>query len=113
MVKLKGRAELARARPPEEGETYTITGTEEVKTQVQGFNAIRVLLHSEKKPEEEYAAMLWMRETAGLKSKLGAFLDAFTKALGEDEALDTSNWKDHEIRIISWKPKNREIAVID
>lgn len=114
MVQLKGRAELAKAVEPEEGKSYTIVGVEEVKTAVQGFNGIRVQLKSSNpKDDKQYATMLWMRETAGIRSKLGAFLDAFTNFLGdEDDALNTDNWLDHEIRIITWKPRAREIAVI-
>jgi len=119
---LKGKAELAKAEEPKEGHTYIITGTEEVKTSVQGFSGIRANLDptdakEKKRLEEEHkevAAMLWMREVAGVKSKLGSFLDAFTQYLGdEDEALNTENWKGKKVRIVSWKPRAREVAVLD
>ena len=59
----------------------------------------------------DYAAQ--KREVAGVKSKLGSFLDAFTQFLGdEDLALDTDNWLKHEVRIVSWKEKAREVAII-
>lgn len=121
MVKLKGKAELAKAEEPKDGKSYVVTKVEEVKTAVQAFNASRVSLEPVdtkektriKEEGKEVAAMLWMREVAGVKSKLGSFLDAFTQFLGdEDLALDTDNWINHEIRIISWKPKAREITVI-
>jgi hypothetical protein len=58
--------------------------------------------------------MLWSREVAGGKSKLGAFLNAFTEFFGdEDEALNTDSWVNHTIRIISWKPRAREIKVVE
>jgi len=121
-VQLKGKAELAKAEEPKEGLSYIVAGSEEVKTSVQGFSGIRVNLDpvdakEKKRLEEEHkevAAMLWMREVAGTKSKLGAFLDAFTQHFGdEDEALNTENWIGKKIRIVSWKPRAREVAVLD
>ena len=121
MVQLKGKAELAKTAEPKEGKSYTITKTEEVKTAVQGFNGLRVTFDPTdtkeraalKEEGKTCCTMLWMRETAGVKSKLGSFLDAFTTFLGdEDSALDTENWLKHEIRIVSWKEKAREVAVI-
>lgn len=115
MVKLKGKAQLVKAIEPEEGGSYEITAVEEVTTAVQTFKGIRVSLTSLKPGDkEEYATMLWMREQAGYKSKLGSFLAAFTAFLDDEEAaLDTDNWVGHKVRIISWKPKSREVAVID
>ena len=121
MVQLKGKAELAKTEEPVGGKSYIITKTEEVKTAVQGFNGLRVTFDPTdakekaalKEEGKTCCTMLWMRETAGVKSKLGSFLDAFTNFLGdEDLAMDTDNWSKHEIRIISWKEKAREIAVI-
>jgi len=113
-MSLAGKTRLAKAVEPEEGESYLITKVEEIKTQVQGFQGLRVSLKSEKKSNVEYATMLWLREAAGAKSKLGAFLSAFEKFFGsEEEALQYSNWVNHKIRIISWKPRAREIVVID
>jgi len=114
VVKIEAR--LAKGEEPKEGGIYKIVAVEEVKTAVQGFNGYRVLLKSTKKGEEdvEYATMLWKREAAGAKSKLGAFLAAFTEFLGdEDAALETDNWINHTIRIVSWKPKDREIKVLE
>jgi hypothetical protein len=63
---------------------------------------------------KEYATVLWMRDIAGQHSKLGAFIDAFTKFLGSEEAAyDTENWEGHKIRIISWTPRKREIRVVE
>ena len=121
MVQLKGKAKLVNAEEPKDGVSYIVKATEETKTAVQGFIAIRVSLEptdpKEKKRLKEddvdCTSMLWMRDEAGERSKLGAFLSAFTTFLGdEDEALDTDNWLGHEIRIISWKAKAREMVVI-
>jgi fructosamine-3-kinase len=115
MVKLSGKTQLAKAVEPAEGGTYEIVKVEEVKTAVQGFSGVRVVLKSiNPNDTKEYATMLWMRETAGQTSKLGSFIAAFAKALGSEEAAyDTDNWVGHKIRIISWTPRKREIAVID
>lgn len=114
MVQLKGKVELAESLEPEEGETYTITAVEEVKTAVQGFTGIRVVMKSVKKSDEKnYATMLWMREVAGAGSKLGAFIKAFKEFFGDEEqALNTDSWKGHQIRLLSWKSRKREIRVI-
>jgi len=113
---LKGRAELAKAVEPIEGASYKITAVEEVKTAVQGFSGLRVSLEPEKRKEgdaNEYATMVWMREQAGRKSKLGSLLAAFGEFLGdEDEALNTDNWIGHVIRVISWTQRNREVRVM-
>jgi len=115
MVKLSGKTQLAKAVEPVEGGTYEIVKVEEVKTAVQGFNGLRVVMKSVNPSDtKEYATMLWMRETAGQSSKLGSFLAAFTKALGSEEAaMDTDNWAGHKIKIISWTPRKREILVVD
>lgn len=115
MVKLTGKTKLVSAIEPEEGGTYEIITAEEIKTAVQAFGGIRVQMKSMKQgDDQEYATMLWMRPEASRTSKLGAFLAAFTKALDDEEAaLDTDNWLEHKIRIISWKPKAREVLVID
>ncbi|MBA7534608.1 hypothetical protein ES705_26857 [subsurface metagenome] len=121
MVQLKGKAELAKTAEPLAGKSYIVTKTEEVKTAVQGFNGLRVTFDPTEAKEKATlkeegktcCTMLWMRETAGIRSKLGSFLDAFTTFLGdEDKALNSDNWINHTIRLISWKEKVREITVI-
>jgi len=114
MVQLKGKTALVSGVEPSEGE-YTVLDTKEVKTDVQGFSGIRVILKSIKPNDTtEYATMLWKRETAGIRSKLGSFLDAFTAFFGdEDMALETDNWKGHRIRLVSWAPKKREVVVLE
>lgn len=84
-------------------------------------------LNPEKETEEnkkvQYRITAWFgqNETVGTKSKLGAFISAFTdyfeietkdidKAL--EKAQDTANWLSHVIKIVSWKEKNREIKII-
>ena len=115
MVNLKNMGvELAEATEPLEGQTYEIVKTEEVKTAVQGYNGIRVVMKNTNKSDEtEYATMLWTRERAGVNSKLGAFIAAFKDFFGdEDDAYETNNWVGHTIRFISWQPRKREIRVI-
>lgn len=121
MVQLKGKAELVKSEEPTAGKSYIVTKTEEIKTAVQGFNGIRAEFEPTdtkekarlKEEGKNVASMLWMRIRAGKTSKLGSFLDAFTAFLGdEDKALDTAKWHGHEVRIISWKERAREITVI-
>lgn len=111
------KAELATGIEPEEGKTYMVTAVEETKTAVQGFSAYRVALEPTKRKESDenqYAAMLWSREQAGVSSKLGSFLSAFLEHYGdEDMAWDTDNWVGCTIRFVSWIARKREVEVIE
>jgi hypothetical protein len=104
VVKLvKIPTKLAVSRPSfEVGGVYTITQVEQVKTALRGFEGLRVTAVDE--DGEEHAEMLWLRETVGNTSKLGAFVSV----LGDD----TDNWIGKRIRIVSWTPKNRQIALV-
>lgn len=114
MVKLN--TELADNVEPVEGEKYKIINAELDKTSVQQFAGIRVEfepVNRKQNDEESYATMLWTRERAGIYSKLGAFIHAFTEFFGEDEeqAKDTDNWIGHIITIDTWRDKKRHINV--
>ena len=114
MPKLNVR--LATGVEPREGGRYTITAVEEVTTAVRGYKGLRVSMKNatDKNDTETYTTMLWLRETAGLRSKLGAFIAAFTKFLGDEEkALDPDNWIGHTIYVVSWQERNREIRVVE
>lgn len=115
MVKLK--TTLINEKEPNEGNEYVITTTEEIITAVSGFKGLKVSMKSvnEKDVDEEgkptkYATILWTRESAGLMSKLGAFLGAFSVYL-EKGAEETENWVGHTIGFLQWQPKRREIEV--
>ena len=121
MVKLK--TAIQDNIEPEETESYLIESTEQIKTQVQGFDGLRVVLsnvHTE--DEATYATMLWTREVASSNSKLGAFITAFSDyiekkgLIGKDneplDPADTDNWLDHTVKIVSWRAKKREIVVV-
>ena len=112
MVKITGT--VANVKEPEEGKNYVIENIEALTTAVQSFNGFRVTMKStNKKDEEQYATMLWKREVASSTSKLGAFMKAFQEFYTDTEdSTETDNWKGHEIKIVSWKMKNREIAII-
>jgi hypothetical protein len=109
--------ELADAVEPVEGQTYIVTAVEEIKTAVQTFAGLRVSLEPEKRKkddENDYATMLWSRDVAGIRSKLGAFISAFLEFFDDEEkAMETDNWKGHKVRIVSWKSKDREIQVLE
>lgn len=93
----------------------------------KGFKGLVIELTPEKITEEnkkvQYRITAWFgqNDTVGTKSKLGAFISAFTdyfknetkdtdKAL--EKAQDTNNWLKHMIKIVSWKEKNREVKVV-
>jgi hypothetical protein len=115
VVILKGKVQLAEGLEPEEGKVYEITRVEEVETLIQRLKGLRVVMKSiDPKDLNTYATMLWYREVAGTKSKLGAFIKAFKDFLGSEEAaMDTNNWIGHKVRFISWSPRKREVRVIE
>jgi len=91
---------------PEEGSTYKIESTEQIKTMVQGFEGLRVVLRStDQEDEQVYATMLWTREVASSNSKLGAFIAAF-------ESNDTDDWTGKTVKFVSWRSKKREIKIV-
>ena len=112
----KIKASLTTGQEPTEGGVYKILSVEEVKTAIQGYSAYRVVLEPEKRKGDDrnvYATMLWSREVAGVRSKLGAFMAAFLDFTGdEDAAADTDNWLEHTIRFVKWQPRDRQIQVL-
>jgi hypothetical protein len=114
VTELRIKSTLAKGIEPIAGQTYIILAVEETTTAVQGFKGTRIKMTStNKKDKEEYTTMLWSREEASEKSKLGAFLSAFEKALGTPEqAQETDNWINKTIRIVDWKAKSRVIEVV-
>lgn len=125
MVKLTSN--LGDFSEPEEKEQYTIKSVESVdKEKTKGYIGIVVQFEpTEPTPDTEkidYRTTAWYGNTdiVGSKSKLGAFISAFSNFFGEqtndaDEAVamaqDTNNWLNHTIKIISWREKKREITV--
>lgn len=112
------KSELAEGVEPEEGRTYAITEVEVgQKTEVQGFVGHRVQLEPTKRKKDDenvYATMLWDREQAGVKSKLGSFLAGFLDFYGdEDIAFNTDNWIGCVIRVVKWAARDREIEIIE
>jgi hypothetical protein len=95
----------------------------------KGFNSVNIEFVPKKVTEEnkktQYRVMAWLgkNDIVGTRSKLGAFISAFTdyfetkmegdttKALAE--AQDTDKWESHFVKIVSWKNKNREIKVVN
>lgn len=80
---------------------YTITKVEEVNVntpngQMSGF---RVSLVDDR--GSPYSTMLWEKETASKKSKIGAFVSA----LGPDTDL----WINHKVLFASWAEKDRVV----
>lgn len=99
----------------------------------KGFSGVNIEFVPKKVTEEnkkiQYRVTAWLgqNDTVGTRSKLGAFISAFTDyfentedeagiPLNTEEALklaqDTDKWESHFVKIISWRNKNREIKVI-
>lgn len=102
MVKIK--TEIAEQLPePVEGHIYKITETELFTSQVRSYKGLRVSMKDEADGNEVVTA-LWTREVAGTKSKLGSFL----AALGDE----TDSWTGKKIRVVTWRPSDRKIEVL-
>ena len=99
----------------------------------KGFKGISIEFLPKKQTEEnkkiKYRVTAWLgqNDTVGTRSKLGAFISAFTDYFetktdinnvpyDTDTAIkmaqDTDKWLSHFVKIISWKNKNREIKII-
>lgn len=87
---------------PLEGRTYTITGVEMFTSKVQSYKGLRVTMVDD--PGNMVVAPLWLRDEAGQRSKLGAFITAL--------GANTDNWINKKIKFLSWRPKDREIQVV-
>jgi hypothetical protein len=85
-----------------EGEIYTVLGAEQIRTDVQGFNGVRVTCRSA--DGGEVAEMLWIRPIVGERTKLGAFV----KVLGPD----TDGWIGKKIKVLKWERRNRQIEKV-
>lgn len=102
MVKVD--VEIAESLPePVEGHIYVIGEAELFTSQVRGYKGLRVPM-TDVSDNSEVVAALWMREVAGEKSKLGAFISV----LGED----TDAWRNRKIQVVAWRQGNRKIGVV-
>lgn len=123
MVSLKQK--IAQFSEPEEKEIYKIVSVTE--TDITGLKGVVVVFdpkHPTPDTEKiEYKATLWFGKTkiTTPNSKLGAFLSAFVdyfEAQSGDvetalkDASNTESWIDHEVRIISWRNKDRKVQIV-
>jgi len=100
MPKLK--TEVVETPPePIEGKTYKITSTQVIKTQRKGYDGCRIDLQGT--DNSKAGTMLWLRDVAGPKSKVGVFINL----LGDD----TDAWVGKSITIIKWQEGNRQISL--
>jgi hypothetical protein len=83
------------------------------------FNAVKET-ESNKKIQYRLTAWYGQNEFVGTKSKLGAFISAFsdyyeikgdTPDIAIEKAQDTSTWLNHTVKFLEWRNKNREIKV--
>ena len=91
---------LPNPEPSKDG-IYTITNVEEVTVNTPSgpVNGFRVSLKDDN--NNLYSTMLWNKETASKKSKIGSFVSA----LGPD----TDNWINHRVLFSSWTEKDRVV----
>jgi hypothetical protein len=122
---------LSNFAEPEEGEKYEIINVSNANA--KGYKGLTIEFAPEKQTEQNkkinYRVTAWFgqNETVGTKSKLGAFINAFTDYFETEEdskgvpqstdkalemAQNTDNWLNHIVKIVSWKNKSREIKVI-
>lgn len=100
----KINVEIAEQLPePLEGHIYQIHDPELFTSQVRSYKGLRVPM-TDQQDQSEVVAALWTRDIAGEKSKLGSFI----VALGND----TDTWNGKKIRILKWRPGERQIEVV-
>jgi hypothetical protein len=100
----KIKVEIAESLPePVEGHIYVIGEAELFTSAVRGYKGLRVPM-KDVDGNDEVVAALWMREVAGEKSKLGAFISV----LGDD----TDSWTGKKIQVVAWRQGNRKIGVV-
>ena len=81
---------------------YEITNVEEITTDVQQFQGVRVVLLSAH--ADEGSVVLWKRKITGKGSKLGVFIEA----LGSN----TDKWLHKWVIFRQWLPRQRVIEVV-
>jgi len=81
---------------------YRIVSCEEFFSELRNYHGLRVTLNGG--TDDLIAVPLWLRETAGRKSKIGAFVSV----LGED----VDRWVGKVIVFREWKPRNRVIEEV-
>jgi len=91
---------LPDPEPTKDG-IYVITNVEEVTVNTPNgpMSGFRVSLKDDS--GNPHSTMLWNKETASKKSKIGAFVSA----LGPD----TDNWINHRVLFSSWAEKDRVV----
>jgi len=100
----KINVEIAEQLPePLEGHIYQIHDPELFTSAVRSYKGLRVPL-TDQTDQMEVIAVLWTRDIAGEKSKLGAFISV----LGND----TDTWNGKKIKILKWRPGERQIEVV-
>lgn len=122
MVKIQQN--IVDFQEPEENQTYKIVKIEEtVQKDFKGLSIeFRPVKETEETKEVQYKVTAWFGQKGfvGSKSKLGAFISAFSdfyeKKNTPDEAValaqDSDNWLNHVVKVLEWREKNRELKVI-
>jgi hypothetical protein len=122
MVKIT--QQITDFQEPEENEQYKIIKIEE--TTQKGFKGLSIEFRPVKETAEtekiQYKITAWFGQSGfiGSKSKLGAFISAFTdyfeKTNNPTESIimaqDSDNWLNRIVKVLEWREKNRELKVI-
>ena len=97
------KSEIVETLPePLEGKTYLVQKAEVFTSGVHSYKGVRVELQGE--GGEMHGTVLWLRDVAGDKSKLGSFM----KALGSN----TDNWLGKRLKFEKWRDKVREVQLV-
>lgn len=118
MVKLQTELSVGFDRPLL-NQAYVIIDAKEIQVEDTRRNkeypAIRVTMKNAENLEDKvnYTLSLWLSEQPTPNSKLGSFIQAFLDFFkGSKDAYETDNWKEHTIKLLRWRDKDRQIEVI-
>lgn len=92
----------------QEGKEYVVEKVNEVevKSGNKTFDALEVILRPmDKSDDKSYSLTLWLTDKASSTSKLGSFVTAF-------DSVNTDDWLEKVIKIVTWQDKNRIIEVL-
>lgn len=98
----------------QENGKYEIVSVKDFKSP-QNQIGLKVILKSlNENDTQKYSCILWTRDNAGIKSKIGAFIVALSgiDAEGTPQKTDTDEWIGEQILVNIWKEKDRKITVI-
>lgn len=97
------------------GGKYQIIAIDDFKSPKGDLGLKVQLVSMDKSDKTDYSTILWKRPQIGIKSKLGAFINAlaeYNEETGEITKVNTDTWVGICILAKRWNDKDREIEVI-